>query len=188
MLISLPSPTLVDIHLLIYKVTSTAEIERLMGCHKLLDSPLTQARTPSTVSKLISIFKDTPSVDDFDFPLACLVWKYLEAVRSGRQVTAANPLRRFVYFANPAVLPTPGKKCVNAYQDILPARKLRQTRKANIKKKIAKHLDNPEVPVEHLIDALEDEVEPKDPKVPDPVVELLEVMDFNDPLDEMLDI
>ena len=162
-----------------------------MGCHKLLDSPLTQARTPSTVSKLISIFKDTPSVDDFDFPLACFVWKCLEAVKCG--------LRKYVHFANPAVLPTPDKKCVNAYQDLLPARKLRQTRKANIRKKIAASLENPEAPVEHLIDALNNDEVAEDPQEPNPVVDALvvrdvsdndtiEVMDCNDPVDEMYDI
>ena len=96
---------------------STAELERLMNCHKLLDSPLTQARTPSTVAKMISIYKDCPDPDQFDFPLAILIWKHIEAVKSGRIVTVASPFRRFVHFPNPSPLPTPGYITVTSFQE-----------------------------------------------------------------------
>ena len=170
---------------------STAEIERLMGCFKLLDSPLTQARTPSTVSKLISIYKDAADVDSFDFPMATLIWKHLEAMRSGRQVTQANPLSKYVYFANPPVLPTPGKKCVNSFEEILPARKLRQARKAKIRDKIAKNIDRLDVPVDDLIEALEDEEEIEEDEAEQGVQEQqvpLVVLENNDAVDNLVDI
>ena len=170
---------------------STAEIERLMGCFKLLDSPLTQARTPSTVSKLISIYKDAADVDSFDFPMATLIWKHLEAMWSGRQVTQANPLRKYVYFANPPMLTTPGKKCVNSFEEILPARKLRQARKAKIRDKIAKNIDRLDVPVDELIEALEDEEEIEEDEAKEGVQEQqvpLVVLEHNDAVDDLVDI
>jgi hypothetical protein len=111
-----------------------------------------------------------------------------------------------VYFANPAILPTPGKKCVNSFQDILPARKLRQTRKAKLRKKIAQNLDRADVPVEAMIEALDeeqlDEVEP-DEEEPEPEAHLagdlgvtddtlaearVVVLEHNEAVEDLLDL
>ena len=55
------------------------------------------------------------------------------------------------------MLPTPGKRSVNSFKDILVSRKLRQTRRAKIREKITKNLDRPDGLVEGLILTLEDE-------------------------------
>ena len=111
------------------------------------------------VSKLISLYKDCPEPDDFDFPMAICIWKHIEAIKSGRQVTMASPFRRFVYFPNPSSLPTPGKRTVNSFQTILVTRKERQTKKAKIREKISKNIEELDAPIEVVINALEEHEE-----------------------------
>ena len=59
-------------------VPSSAELERLMSYFRLLDTPLTQARTPDTVSKMLMLLKDSPNPDGFDLDLTITIWKHLK--------------------------------------------------------------------------------------------------------------
>ena len=103
-------------------VPSSAELERLMSYFRLLDTPLTQARTPDTVSKMLMLLKDSPGPEAFDFELAITIWKYLVAASSENTENVKNH-GRFVCFPNPAILPTPGKFTVRPFSDLLETRK-----------------------------------------------------------------
>ena len=95
------------------------------------------------------------------------------------------------------MLPTPGKKCVNSFEEILPARKLRQARKAKIREKISKNLDRLDVPIDDLIEALDDEEEidqeeidqedevERNPEVQQEVP--IVVLEHNDAIDDIFD-
>ena len=121
-----------------------------------------QSRTPSTVSKLISLYKDCPDPVDFDFALAICIWKHIEVLKSGRKVTEASPFRKYVHFPNPSHLPTPGKVTVTSFQTVLDGRKQRQAKKAKIREKMKKNLDRVEAPIESIINIMEDDQEMDD--------------------------
>ena len=115
--------------------------------------------TPITVSKLISLYKDSPDPADFDFPLTICIWKHIEVLKSGRRVTDASPFRRYVHFPNPSRHPTPGKITVTSFESVLVARKGRQAKKAKIREKVKKNIDKLDAPIENVINILEDDQE-----------------------------
>ena len=108
---------------------------------------------------LIAVYKDCPGPDSFDFPMAILIWKHLEAVKSGRKVTVANPLRKYVHLSNPNTLPTPGLMTVTSFRKILATRKERQIKKAKIREKVKKNMEKADAPIETVINSLEDDQE-----------------------------
>ena len=128
------------------------------------------------------------------------LWELSFGMKNSIYIVTVSSFELVVYFANPAVLPTPGKKCVNSLQDILPARK------AKLRKKIAKNLDRADVPVEAMIEALDeeelDEVDP-DEEEPEPEAHLagdlsvtddnlaeaqVVVLEHNEAVEDLLDI
>ena len=119
-------------------VPTSAELERLMSYFRLLDTPLTQARTPKTVSKMLMLLKDAPSPNIFYFDLATTIWKYLTAAsHTGDPERQGVPGRRFIYFPDPSILPTPGKLTVKPFKDILELRVERKKKKAELRKKLS---------------------------------------------------
>lgn len=108
------------------------------------------------------MYKDCPGPDNFDFPMAILIWKHLEAVKSGRKVTVANPFRKYVHLSNPSILPTPGLITVTSFRTILATRKERQIKKAKIREKVKKNIGKADAPIETVINSLEDDQELSD--------------------------
>ena len=145
-------------------VPSSAELERLMSYFRLLDTPLTQARTPDTVSKMLMLLKDSPNPDRFDLDLAITIWKHLKVASSVEDEGPESIGRRFVYFPDPPVLPTPGKFTVKPFQDLLEERIISKARKEALRKKLAQvntddqdqELVSSLVLIEQLEDVLED--------------------------------
>ena len=113
-------------------VPTSAELERLMSYYLLLDTPLTQARTPDTVSKMLMLLKDSPNPDQVDFNLAIIIWKHLKLARKMAekdQELEAPSGRRFIYFPDPGTLPTPGKWTVKTFKDLLVERTKKREKK-----------------------------------------------------------
>jgi hypothetical protein len=120
-------------------VPTSAELERLMSYFRLLDTPLTQARTPDTVSKMLMLLKDSPNPDQFDFDLAITIWKHLKLARKMAeqdQVLEAPTGRRFIYFPDPGTLPTPGRTTVKPFKDLLVERAKKREKKEALRKKL----------------------------------------------------
>ena len=82
------------------------------------------------------ILKDVPGPDIFDFDLAITIWKHLTAARKTGSLEPGALGRRFIYFPDPTVLPTPGKCTVKPFKEVLESRTQRQLKKAALRKKL----------------------------------------------------